>query len=187
MASLLVLPELGTARLLLRDFVEADFVSTHEYESDQQVVRYQTHGVRTAEESLAYIQRVRAESQHEPRRLFDLAIVLRAEQELVGRCGLYVSNPEMREASLWYVLNRRYWGRGLVPEAARVLLAFGFRTLGLHRVYVDSDPRNVASMRVAEKLGMRKEAHFRENAWIKGEWTDSVIFALLDREFREAV
>ena len=187
MASPVVLPELGTERLLLRDFVEADFVSTHEYESDQQVVRYQTHGVRTAEESLAYIKRVLAESTNAPRRLFDLAIVLRASNELVGRCGLYVTNPEMREASLWYVLNRRHWGKGLVPEAARVLLSFGFGSLGLHRVYVDSDPRNAASIRVAEKLGMRKEAHFRENAWIKGEWTDSVILAILDREYSAAV
>ena len=118
-----------------------------------------------------------------PRRLFDLAIVLREQQDVVGRCGLYVTNAEMREASLWYVLNRRHWGRGLVPEAARLLVGFGFRTLGLHRIIVDCDPRNTASVRVAQKLGLRQEAHFRENAWIKGEWTDSIIFAILDREW----
>jgi aminoglycoside 6'-N-acetyltransferase len=44
-------------------------------------------------------------------------------------------------------------------------------------------PENTASIRVAEKLGMRREAHFVENAWVKGRWTDSVIFALLDREW----
>jgi ribosomal-protein-alanine N-acetyltransferase len=183
MTSRLELPVLETERLLLRDFVESDFVSTHEYESDPKVVRYQSHGVRTADESLAYIKRVLDESKHEPRRLYDLAIVLKENEDLVGRCGLFVANPDVREAALWYVLNPRYWGRGLVVEAARVLLGFGFRSLGVHRVFVDSDPRNVASIRVAQKLGMRQEAHFRENAWIKGEWTDSVIFAILDREW----
>jgi [ribosomal protein S5]-alanine N-acetyltransferase len=177
------LPVLQSDRVLLRDFIDSDFVATHEYESDSKVVRYQSHGVRTAEESLAYIKKVREESSHEPRRLFDLAIVFKENEEVVGRCGLYVSNPELREATLWYVLNRHYWGRGLVPEAARVLLGFGFRSLGIHRVFVDCDPRNVASVRVAQKLGMRQEAHFHENAWIKGEWTDSVVYAILDREW----
>jgi RimJ/RimL family protein N-acetyltransferase len=60
---------------------------------------------------------------------------------------------------------------------------FRFGTLDLHRVYVDVDARNRSSLRVAEKLGMRREAHFVENAWVKGEWTDSVIYALLAREW----
>jgi RimJ/RimL family protein N-acetyltransferase len=63
------------------------------------------------------------------------------------------------------------------------MLDFGFGTLGLHRVWGDCDPRNEASVRVQRKLGMRQEAHFRENALIKGEWVDSLIHAILDREW----
>jgi RimJ/RimL family protein N-acetyltransferase len=51
-------------------------------------------------------------------------------------------------------------------------------------MWADCDPRNPASVRVMEKLGMRQEAYFRENAFIKGEWCDSLIYALLDREWR---
>ncbi|MFT3768575.1 MAG: GNAT family protein [Minicystis sp.] len=54
----------------------------------------------------------------------------------------------------------------------------------MHRVYADIDPRNGASLRVAEKLGMRREAHLRENLWLKDEWVDSVLYAVLDREWR---
>lgn len=109
--------------------------------------------------------------------------LLREEQPLVGRCGLKVADVEQREGALWYILNPAYWGRGLIPEAARALLGHGFGELRLHRIIVDCEPENTASIRVAEKLGMRREAHFIENAWIKGRWTDSVIFALLDREW----
>jgi RimJ/RimL family protein N-acetyltransferase len=175
--------ELVTERLVLRELTLADAAACNAYESDPEVVRHQSHGVRTVGESRDYIARVRAESDLTPRRLFDLAVIERATDALVGRVGLCVRDVENREAALWYVLRRDRWGRGLVVEAARALLDFGFRTLDLHRVYVDVDPRNVSSLRVAEKLGMRREAHFVENAWVKGEWTDSVICALLAREW----
>jgi RimJ/RimL family protein N-acetyltransferase len=51
-------------------------------------------------------------------------------------------------------------------------------------MWADCDPRNPASARVMEKLGMRQEAHFRENSFYKGEWCDSLIYAMLDREWR---
>jgi len=146
-------------------------------------VRYQSFGPRTLAESLDYIVSSRASAQEVPRRIFDLAVVLRDEHTLVGRCGLKVADVEQREGALWYILNPAYWGRGIIPEAARALLGFGFGELGLHRIIVDCDPANTASIRVAEKLGMRREAHFVENAWLKGAWVDSLIFALLDREW----
>ena len=66
----------------------------------------------------------------------------------------------------------------------RPLVDFGFGELGLHRLTADCDPRNHASARVAEKLGMRREAHFVENAWLKDEWVDSLIYGLLDHEWK---
>jgi [ribosomal protein S5]-alanine N-acetyltransferase len=175
---------LTTPRLLLREFEEDDWRATHPYESDPEVVRYQSHGVRTPEESRDYIRRVRALAHEKPRRIYDLAVVLRDSHQLIGRCGMNITDPELREATVWYVLDRSHWGRGYIPEATRALVDFGFGTLGLHRVWADCDPRNPASVRVMEKLGMRQEAHFRENAFIKGEWCDSLIYAILDREWR---
>ena len=66
----------------------------------------------------------------------------------------------------------------------QALVDHGFGPLGLHRLYVDCDPANVASARVAEKLGMRREAHFLEYARIKGGWADTLIYAMLDREWK---
>ncbi|MDY7229051.1 GNAT family N-acetyltransferase [Hyalangium rubrum] len=175
--------ELLTARLKLREFVEEDWGATWPYESNPDVVRYQSHGVRTPEESRKYIQDSMATARESPRRIHDLAVVLKEEGTLIGRCGLKVTDAEQREGALWFILDPSRWGKGYIPEAAEAMLDFGFGTLGLHRVWGDCDPRNTASIRVQEKLGMRREAHFRENVFLKGEWCDSLIHAILDREW----
>ncbi|KFE63739.1 GCN5-related N-acetyltransferase [Hyalangium minutum] len=175
--------ELLTARLRLREFEEDDWRVTWPYESDPEVVRYQSHGVRTPEESLKYIRDSRATATESPRRIHDLAVVLREDGRLVGRCGLKVVDLEQREGALWYVLDRSQWGKGYISEAAEAMLDFGFQTLGLHRVWADCDPRNEGSVKVVRRLGFRLEAHFRENVFLKGEWCDSLIHAILDREW----
>ncbi|HSP77926.1 MAG TPA: GNAT family N-acetyltransferase, partial [Myxococcaceae bacterium] len=175
--------DLLTPRLRLREFEEEDWRATWPYESDPEVVRYQSHDVRTPEQSLKYIQDSMATARESPRRIYDLAVVLREDGRLIGRCGLKVVDAEQREGALWYILERKLWGKGYITEASEALLDFGFTTLGLHRVWADCDPRNAGSVGVLRKLGFRLEAHFRENVFLKGEWCDSLIHALLDREW----
>jgi RimJ/RimL family protein N-acetyltransferase len=86
----------------------------------------------------------------------------------IGRLGLKVADPARREGELSYTLHRAHWGRGSIPEAARALLDVGLAEFGLHRVWADCDPANGASIRVLEKLGLRREAHLREHVWLKG-------------------
>jgi len=175
---------LHTPRLLLREFVESDAAEVNRYEADPAVARYTTLGVRSLADSLEYIRAVIADSRDRSRRIFDFALIQREHGRLIGRCGMKLSDAEPNEAMLWYVLTRSAWGAGYAVEAARAVLGFGFEELRLHRIFVDVDPRNGASLRVAEKLGLRREGHFLETTWAKGEWADSVVFALLDREYR---
>jgi RimJ/RimL family protein N-acetyltransferase len=74
-------------------------------------------------------------------------------------------------------------GRGYATEASRALVAHAFEHYGVHRVYGRLEPRNEASARVLEKLGMRREAHLIENEWVKGEWQSEAVYALLAREW----
>jgi [ribosomal protein S5]-alanine N-acetyltransferase len=174
---------LVTARLVLREFVEADWPALYAFESDPEAVRYQSYDPRTAEGCRDLIRLCLADRAEQPRRVYDLAVVRCEEGDLIGRCGLKLVDPALREGKLWYILHRAHWGQGYIPEAARALLDFGFAGLGLHRVWADCDPANAASIRVLEKLGLRREAHFRENARLKGAWVDSLIYAVLDREW----
>lgn len=180
--------EITTSRLILRELAEYDAAAANAYESDPAVVRYQSHAPRSLTESLEYIKRVqRSTAEHTPRRLFDLAVTLRepSGSPLIGRAGLHITDPGSGQAELWYILHPAHWGRGYIPEALGALLQLGFGEHGLHRVIIDTDPRNHASIRVAQKLGMRQEAHLVENIFLKGEWCDSLIFALLDREWQK--
>ena len=77
-------------------------------------------------------------------------------------------------------------GHGYATEAAEAMLALAFDTYGLHRVTGRLEPRNTASARVLERLGMRKEAHLIENEWVKGEWQSEAVYAILAREWRQA-
>ena len=174
---------LNTERLVLREFAPGDWEALHAIESRPEVARYQSFEPRTADESRAYVLGTIQSAAEDPRMTYDLAVILAAEDRLIGRCGLGIGEDEPWEAVLWYTLHTNEWGRGYTTEAARAMVDFGFLSLGLHRIWADCDPANVASWRVLEKLGMRREGHLRENTWVKGEWVDSLIYAVLDREW----
>jgi [ribosomal protein S5]-alanine N-acetyltransferase len=174
---------LKTERLLLRDFAPDDWPALHDVESRAGVARFQSFEPRTPEESRAHVTAAWEAATQDPRKTYDLAVMLVAEDLLIGRCGLGLTDPNLAEGMLWYTIHPSYWGQGYATEAAHRLLDFGFGELRLHRIWADCDPANGASVRVLEKLGMRREGHLIENAWIKGAWVDSLIYAILDREW----
>ena len=172
-----------TERLLLRDFEPDDWPALHDVESRVEVARYQSFEPRTPEESCAYVTAASEQAAQDTRQTYDLAVMLISDGLLIGRCGLGLTDPDLSEGMLWYTIHPSHWGQGYATEAARGLLAFGFGELRLHRIWADCDPANVASIRVLDKLGMRREGHLIENAWIKGTWADSLIYAILTREW----
>src|SRR5215468_416143 len=126
---------LTTPRLILRDFVGDDWFAVHAYAADPEVSRYMDWGPNSTSETRAYVEQVLVAQQEKPRRDFDLAITMRAHDRLIGGCGIHVSNPQIREGWIGYVLSRDCWGQGYASEAARALLSFGFGPLGLHRIF----------------------------------------------------
>lgn len=174
---------IDTARLRLRAFSPTDGPACHRLHSQSQVVRFLTLDVQSREEVDAYIAEAVESAGRSPAECFDLAMELR-DGAFIGRCGLKIERPDHLEAQIWYVLDPAHWGRGLATEAVAALLELAFSRLTLHRVFADCDPRNLGSARVCERLGMRREAHLRENWRLKGEWCDSWIYAILADEWR---
>ncbi|MCT1810977.1 GNAT family N-acetyltransferase [Micrococcus luteus] len=97
----------------------------------------------------------------------------------VGDVILWLTDRERGVAEIGWALDPRHAGQGFAREAAAALLDLGFETSGLHRVVAQMDARNTASARLAETLGMRREAHHRQDLWSKGEWTDTLVYAML--------
>lgn len=174
---------LTTERLILRDFKMTDWQRVHRYASDPEVVKFMEWGPNTVNESKDFVRMTIMLRKDNPRRHFDLAVVTKSENCLVGGCGIYVTSPYNREAFIGYCLSRDSWGKGYATEAAKRLLSFGFTQLKLHRIFATCDPHNLASARVLEKCGMQFEGQLRENKLIGKKWRDSLLYAILEHEW----
>ena len=107
------------------------------------------------------------------------------EQEPVGVFALHYMSQAHRRAELGCYLRRSAWGRGLGLELTREVLRYAFKELGLHRVELRCDPRNGASMAVAQRLGMTFEGILRDFVFVEGRgFVDEAVHALLASEFR---
>lgn len=186
---------LETRRLLLRELCEDDRPALNEIERDPRVTRYMAFDPQSTDQTRTYIEDAIRQQSADPRQIYDLAIVLRREYPegasetpavLIGRCGLGVRRPQHREADVWYLLHAAQWGRGYAFEAVSALLDFGFRTLRLHRVWADCDPRNIASCGLATRLGMQLEGRLRENYFLKSEWCSTALYGILEHEWPPA-
>jgi RimJ/RimL family protein N-acetyltransferase len=110
-------------------------------------------------------------------------VVLREEGQLIGHM---VFHPWFapRTYEIGWVFHSGYQGRGYATEAALALLDYGFRELGLHRIIATCQPENPASYRVMEKIGMRREGHFRKCIYRPdGTWWDEYFYAILAEEW----
>jgi len=115
---------------------------------------------------------------------YNFSVVLRSSEELIGGCGLDQIRFEHRNAHVGYWIARPHWGNGYASEAASLLLAAGFRELGLHRFHTGVFPDNPRSMRVLRRLGFRVEGRAREDRFVDGRYGDLVQFGLVREEFR---
>jgi ribosomal-protein-alanine N-acetyltransferase len=103
---------------------------------------------------------------------------------LIGNCGIRLGKSGAPFGDLGYEISPAYWYRGYATEAARAMLDFGFEELGLHRVWAQCVPENVASRRVMEKLGMRGEGRLRQTQFYRGRWWDTLVCGVLENEWR---
>ena len=113
-----------------------------------------------------------------------LAAVLRETGAVIGEMTLWWKADDHAQGEIGFVLHPDHQGRGYAAEGSRRLLSAGFDEIGFHRILGRLDSRNTASARVLEALGMRREADLRENEWVKSEWTDETVYALLASEWQ---
>jgi RimJ/RimL family protein N-acetyltransferase len=180
---------LRTARLLLRPFADDDLDAVYDLQSRPDVTRYLLYDVRDRDQALAALQeRIQAgrAGHNSGRLILALAVLLAETRAVIGDVALFWQSREHRQGEIGYVIHPDHAGHGYATEAARAMLDLGFDTFRLHRIVGRLDARNTASARVLEHLGLRREAHFRQNEFLKGEWTDEFVYAVLSEEWRSA-
>ena len=179
----LALP-LASSRLEIREFVAADLELLCEVLGDPRVTRYMLHSPRNRSEVEDYLEQVLGFQRERPRSAWELAVTERAGGTLIGACTLTYLAPG--EADLGYLLARRVWRQGLASEIAASLVNAGFAELGLTRISSTVDVRNLASIRVLEKTGLRWEATLRRLRKVRNEWRDCHLLAIARTEWEAA-
>ena len=178
---------LETERLTIRPYEPGDFEAIHAMFGRADVCRYLDWEPMDRDQARATLERRIGQTGFgEGGTGLVLAAVERTTGRTVGEFMLRETSAESHQGEIGWSLHPDAHGRGLATEGAHEMLRLGFEELGLHRISAGCDARNAASLRVMERLGMRQEARFEENAYIKGEWVGEIVCAILEAEWRAA-
>lgn len=172
-----------TSRLVLRSFQIEDVRAVHAYLSDPDVMRYVPEQPFTLEETERFVTGSASGPDGWVGLPDKLAILLKPSFRVIGHLVFASFHGVFLTYEIGWVIHRRYQGQGYATEAAEAVLELGFREMSLHRVVATCDPRNTASWRVMEKLGMRCEAHQLRSIFKEGEWLDEYQYAILAHEW----
>jgi len=165
--------------------VKDDWQAVLAYQSDPLYLRYNDWTERTPEAVQEFVGWFLDNQKQEPRTKFQLAVVLKSKDQLIGNCGVRKDNIDAYEADIGYELDPKHWNHGYATEATHAIVDFGFRHFGAHRIWASCLADNVGSAHVLEKLGMQLEGRLRENKYFKGRWWDTLIYAILADEWKD--
>jgi RimJ/RimL family protein N-acetyltransferase len=171
-----------TKRLVLRALRMDDLDAVHAYRSLPEVMRYLYPQPQSREQVRDFIAERSAippmDAQGQK-----LTLAIEVDGAVTGEAVLIMVSPEQLTGEIGYVVHPDFAGRGIATEAGREMLRLGFESYGLRRMIGRLDGRNEPSARVLARLGMRREAHFVQNEFVKGEWADEVVYAMLHHEW----
>ena len=174
-------PNLETERLILRPLDERDAGDVFLYCSNPDLTRhtlFQTH--ETIDDTRFFLHDYRlsryANSEPDP-----VGIVLRADptRSVIGAIGCHWISRGDAVMEMGYALAEPYWGRGLVAEAGRAMIAMVFREYAVERLQARVFDGNIPSRRVAEKMGMKYEGCLRSFLLVKGKRRDVDMYSIL--------
>jgi ribosomal-protein-alanine N-acetyltransferase len=178
-------PRLDSDRLVLRELRPGDAEDLFRVFADEEAMRYWSYRPFTTLDQAHRLLESLAQSVREGIGLH-WAITLRGDDRLIGRCGFNEWRKAHRRGDISYIVAREQWGKGVVSEALRAMLAHGFGPMDLHSVEAGVTPGNDASTRMLEKLGFRLEGHLRESYWAEDRFVDSLIYSLLRSDWQAA-
>jgi RimJ/RimL family protein N-acetyltransferase len=176
---------LRTTRLVLRTMTDTDVDDIHAYQSRPDVCRYLLFEPRSRDQVSEKIAKYStALVLHGDGDFWQLAIERASDPgRVIGDVYFTIKDAANATCEIGWTLHPDHTGAGYMTEAAHAVLNIAFSELRLHRASAVLDPRNHASIRLCKRLGMREEAHFVENLWFRGAWSDTATYAILDREW----
>jgi len=179
-------PRLETDRLILREMTLGDVEFYFRHFNNKKVVEGSCFpGPKTLEAAKEELELYCIRPFKENRGI-RWGIARKGSDELIGTCGYYDWNKTSRRAEMGYDLEPAHWGEGMMTEALRAILRYGFEEIGLNRVQAIIDSENVRSIKLVERLGLKKEGILRQNSYFRGRFRDEICFSLLKEEWMKS-
>jgi ribosomal-protein-alanine N-acetyltransferase len=178
--------ELFNERLKLRLIEFSDLNAIHSLHSLTETDRYNTLGIpETIKVTKEIITPLISDNQQQNILNYTFAIEELRTGTFIGLLGFKLGAKKYNNAEVYYKLNLDYWGKGYATEALNLVLDFGFKNLKLHRITAGCAIDNIASIKVLEKVGMKREGHARQILPLKSGWSDNFEYAILETDERK--
>ena len=178
-----------TERLILRPLALTDEDDLLEYQSHPDIVRYIPWPERTREQVRSAMEEVLETGKYELSEEHDYLVLVWEVKEgahagkVIGQSNMTLRSATDKCSNIGWVTHQDFQRHGFAFEATRALMAHAFTQYPLHRIIADIDTRVPESAALAEKLGMRREATFKDGEFFKGAWCDMWLYAILKSEF----
>jgi RimJ/RimL family protein N-acetyltransferase len=173
---------LETERLVIRPVRLEDKVNIFEYRSDSETNKYQGWIPKTIEDVEFFINRT-AKQINMPETWFQFVLIKKENQKLIGDLGVHFWDKQNMQVEIGCTLNKNFHYNGYATEAVRRIIDFLFIELHKHRIITSIDPDNESSIRLVERIGFRKEAHFVESLFVNEKWVDDLVYALTEKNW----
>lgn len=154
--------KIETNRLILRPYCLEDIDEIYTAVSEKDFYQYIPEEIPTRDGVKRVVEwSIEQNKRNSPKKIykFNLAIIHKQDNKVIGYCGLGPDDLGMDEVELYYGISSSYRKQGLALEATQAVLQYGFEVIGLKKIMAFADYRNLPSLKLLEKLGMKY--HFR--------------------------
>jgi len=176
--------KLETDRIIIRPITLADKSEVFEYRSDAETNKYQGWIPKTVDDVEIFIGKI-SKQIDEPDTWYQFVIIEKKTHKIVGDMGLHFFDNDNRQVEIGCTLNKKFQNNGYATESVKLIIDYLFEKLNKHRIIASIDPDNKQSIRLVERVGFRKEAHFVESLLINGKWVDDLIYALIEKDWEK--
>ena len=171
-----------TQRTILKSLSSDDVEVLFSYRSLPEVYEFQSWAPQKVEDAISFIDKFSGDTEIKPGQWKQLGIYHKEDEILIGDCGFCVF--EDKQGEIGYTISPKYQRQGFGLEIVEALIDFLFRETGIHRIVAKTDPANIGSIKILERVGFRKQGHFIKSVKIRGEWKDDLVLAILREDWK---
>ncbi|MHA1946383.1 MAG: GNAT family N-acetyltransferase [Candidatus Hodarchaeales archaeon] len=177
---MITIPTLKTKRLIIRSLNEKDTGFLFDHYNKEEISRFTLISLNSIDDAKTFLDQYTAKSDTKQ---FKEGIELRSTQQLIGTVSYVNWSKNDRCAEIGYDLSKEYWRKGLMTEALKIFIRYGFEVMNLNRIEATTNINNERSKKVLIRLGFVQEGILRQKYRFRGKFSDEIIFSMLREEW----